>query len=191
MEDKAIKLYSLTTCSYCTAIKKMLKSLEVEHSFVDADLLAGAEQKELLDELRELNPECTFPTIKINGTVITGYRVQEIKEEIGVRTEVDDLFDRLRDFNEPNGYFFNQDRERTFDLLRGLLTNKDRYGYMACPCRLASGDRQDDRDICCPCEYREPDVVEFGSCYCGLYVSSDWNAGRVPRQDVPERRKKG
>ena len=51
------------------------------------------------------------------------------------------------------------------ELLDALLINKERYGYMACPCRLAAEDREKDRDIICPCVYREPDVAEFGSCY--------------------------
>ncbi len=59
---------------------------------------------------------------------------------------------------------------------------------MACPCRLASGDRQLDADILCPCVYRGPDVQEFGSCYCNLYVTRDWNEGKIPQAYVPERR---
>ena len=141
MATKRIKLYSLSTCAYCQAIKKMLRDLDVPHEFVDGDLLEGQERDALLAELRLLNPSCSFPTINIDGQTITGFKVQEIKEAIGVRTKVDDLHDMLKKVQEPKGYFFNRDRERTFDLLRGLLTNKDRYGYMACPCRLASGKR--------------------------------------------------
>lgn len=98
------------------------------------------------------------------------------------------LFEKLRKIQEPKGYFFNNEREKVMDLLEALLTNKDRYGHMACPCRLASGDREKDRDIICPCVYREPDVEEFGSCYCALYVSADWNAGKIKKEYVPERR---
>ena len=107
------------------------------------------------------------------------------------RTEVDDLYDRLRALQEPKGYPLNRDRERTFDLLRGLLTNRARYGYLACPCRLASGDRERDRDILCPCVYRAADVREFGACYCQLYVSPAWNEGKIPQVAVPERRPAG
>jgi ferredoxin-thioredoxin reductase catalytic subunit len=98
------------------------------------------------------------------------------------------LYEQLRKAQEPKGYFFNKNREYVLELLASLIVNKDRYGYMACPCRLASGDREADRDIFCPCDYREPDVAEFGSCYCGLYVSADWNAGNVEVEYVPERR---
>lgn len=102
--------------------------------------------------------------------------------------DVQTLYEMLKKAQEPKGYFFNTDRERVFDLLGALLVNKERYGYMACPCRLAAGDKEADRDIICPCVYRTPDVAEFGSCYCNLYVSPAWNDGTTPREYVPERR---
>ncbi len=100
----------------------------------------------------------------------------------------EELYEQLKSFQEPKGYFFNRDRELVLDLLQSLLINKERYGYMACPCRLASGDRQADRDIICPCVYRAPDVAEYGSCYCGLYVSAAWNRDEIVHSFVPERR---
>ena len=59
---------------------------------------------------------------------------------------------------------------------------------MCCPCRLAAEDREQDKDIICPCVYRAADVAEFGSCYCNLYVSREWNAAAIPHVYVPERR---
>ncbi|MBW2061145.1 MAG: ferredoxin:thioredoxin reductase [Deltaproteobacteria bacterium] len=103
-------------------------------------------------------------------------------------TAVEKLYQSLKKIQEPKGYFFNADRERVFELLEALLTNRERYGYMCCPCRLASGDRQKDADIICPCLYREPDVADYGSCYCNLYVSKEWNEGTVPHVYIPERR---
>ncbi len=102
--------------------------------------------------------------------------------------DVEKLYETLKKLQEAKGYFFNKDKARTFELLEGLIVNKERYGYMACPCRMASGDREQDKDIICPCVYRAPDVVDFGSCYCNLYVSKDWNDEKVPLVYVPERR---
>lgn len=102
--------------------------------------------------------------------------------------DANSLYEMLRKVQEPKGYYFNDDHERVMDLMEALLINKERYGYMACPCRLASGDKEHDRDIICPCVYREPDVAEYGSCYCNLYVSKEWNEGSIERQYVPERR---
>lgn len=98
------------------------------------------------------------------------------------------LYQRLQKIHEPKGYFFNQDMDKTMFLIEGLITNRERYGYMCCPCRLAKEDREADKDIICPCEYREPDVKEFGSCYCGLYVSRQWNDNAIEHLYVPERR---
>jgi ferredoxin-thioredoxin reductase catalytic subunit len=102
--------------------------------------------------------------------------------------DTEKLYEMLRKAQEPKGYYFNKDKERTLELLEGLLENKERYGYMVCPCRLASGDRQWDKDIICPCVYREPDVEEYGSCYCNLYVTPEWNEEKTPHDYVPERR---
>jgi ferredoxin-thioredoxin reductase catalytic subunit len=102
--------------------------------------------------------------------------------------EVEKLYEMLKKSQEPKGYLFNKDKERVFELLEALLTNKTRYGYMGCPCRLLSGDKENDKDIICPCVYRTPDVEEFGSCYCNLYVSEAWNNEEIDREYVPERR---
>ncbi|MFP4070641.1 MAG: ferredoxin-thioredoxin reductase catalytic domain-containing protein [Desulfovibrionales bacterium] len=98
------------------------------------------------------------------------------------------LYEMLQKIQEPKGYFFNSDKAFTLSLLESLLINKKRYGYMACPCRLASGLYEMDKDILCPCIYRIPDVEEYGSCFCGLYVSKEWNDYRIPHKFVPERR---
>jgi ferredoxin-thioredoxin reductase catalytic subunit len=102
--------------------------------------------------------------------------------------EVEKLYNMLRKIQEPKDFYFNKDRERVFELLGALLVNKERYGYMSCPCRLASGHREKDRDIVCPCAYRTLDVEEYGSCYCNLYVSRAWNEEKIPHVYVPERR---
>ena len=74
------------------------------------------------------------------------------------------------------------------DLLEGLVENEERYGYPSCPCRIASGNLETDRDILCPCDYRDPDVEEYGQCYCGLYVNDAVFEGAEPTQSIPERR---
>ncbi|MFH2126806.1 MAG: ferredoxin-thioredoxin reductase catalytic domain-containing protein, partial [Pseudomonadota bacterium] len=99
-----------------------------------------------------------------------------------------ELYEMLKKVQEPKGFYFNVDMERTMGLMEALLVNKERYGYMCCPCRLASGDREKDADIICPCVYREPDVAQYGSCFCNLYVTPAWNQGDIAHDYVPERR---
>ena len=102
--------------------------------------------------------------------------------------QASELYEMLRKVQEPKGYYFNKDKARVDDLMAALLVNKERYGYMCCPCRLASGDPKKDSDIICPCTYREADVAEYGSCYCNLYVARGWNDDQIPHAYVPERR---
>jgi ferredoxin-thioredoxin reductase catalytic subunit len=101
---------------------------------------------------------------------------------------VDRLYDRLNREAESAGYHLNPDAEFTKELVKGLLVNEARYGYWACPCRLASGEKADDLDIICPCDYRDPDLTDYDSCYCGLYVSQAAVEGRKEIGSIPERR---
>lgn len=102
--------------------------------------------------------------------------------------EVNDFYQKLKGEIEKYGYNLNPDVEFTKDLLRSILINKKRYGYGACPCRLASGKKEEDIDIICPCDYRDPDLNEYNACYCGLYVSGVILKGEKEVQSIPERR---
>jgi ferredoxin-thioredoxin reductase catalytic subunit len=102
----------------------------------------------------------------------------------------DKLYDVLSRYAESQGIRLNKDRSFVMDILQGLLTNEARYGYRSCPCRLAWGVKEKDADVVCPCVYRDPDIREYGSCFCGLYVSVEWNEEKIPLQQVPERRPK-
>lgn len=101
---------------------------------------------------------------------------------------VEDLYKKLKKEIEEKGYYLNPNVEFTKQLLMGLLVNQKRYGYRACPCRLASGVKKEDLDIICPCDYRDADINQFGYCYCGLYVSSDVIKGLKNVTSIPERR---
>jgi ferredoxin-thioredoxin reductase catalytic subunit/rubredoxin len=85
------------------------------------------------------------------------------------------------------GYYLTPQPELLQGFLEGLKTNEDRYGYPLCPCRLTSGNFEYDRDIICPCDYRDPDVAQYGACYCRLYVNKQvYESQNLP--EVPERR---
>ena len=98
------------------------------------------------------------------------------------------LFEILGKYAESQGIQLIKDKEYVMEILNGLLTNESRYGYRSCPCRLAAGAKEKDADIICPCVYRDPDIKDYGSCYCRLYVSKDWNEERIKHVRVPERR---
>lgn len=102
--------------------------------------------------------------------------------------EVSRLYERLRREGEASGYHLNPDVEFTKQLVQSLLVNQKRYGYWACPCRLASGNKEEDLDIICPCDYRDPDLTDYDACYCALYVSQSARKGEKKVRSIPERR---
>lgn len=103
--------------------------------------------------------------------------------------EVNRLYDRLYRQAEASGYHLNPELEFTKELIKGLLINERRYGYLACPCRLASGSKEEDLDIICPCDYRDPDLTDYDACYCALYVSQAVVRGEKKIGSIPERRR--
>lgn len=111
---------------------------------------------------------------------------EEIKEP--AEEEIDRAYVRLKKFAEKTGNNLNPDVEFTKELVWGLLMNQRRYGYWACPCRLSDGIKEEDKDIICPCDYRDPDVEEFGACFCALYVDDEIMAGKKKPGPIPERR---
>jgi ferredoxin-thioredoxin reductase catalytic chain len=102
--------------------------------------------------------------------------------------EISKLQERLKQDAEKSGYHLNPDDGITRELVRGLIVNEKRYGYPSCPCRLSYGDRLDDLDIICPCDYRDPDLSEYGMCFCALYVSGEVLDGVKKVSPIPERR---
>lgn len=102
--------------------------------------------------------------------------------------KIDKLYERLNKEAESAGYHLNPDIEFTKGLVKSLLINEGRYGYWSCPCRRATGRKEEDLDIICPCDYRDPDLGEYDACYCALYVSQKVLNGEKKAASIPERR---
>ena len=80
---KKIRLYTLSTCSHCMRTKKFFRDAGIDVETTDVDLLTGDERQKVMDEVRKLNPECTFPTICIDDTVVVGFNEERIKKALG------------------------------------------------------------------------------------------------------------
>ena len=103
-------------------------------------------------------------------------------------TEKQSIVEVIKRNAKDNGYFLCPDQQLFDDLIDGLATNTARYGYGSCPCRVASGSKNYDVDIICPCEYRDADVDEYGMCYCGLFVNEKVKNNPSLLGPIPERR---
>ena len=101
-----------------------------------------------------------------------------------------EAYEKFKKEAEKSGYNVNEDVEFVEMLLENIGVNVERYGYGACPCRLASGDRKKDLDLICPCDYRDADLNDYGACFCALYVSQDVLDGKKELGSIPDRRQK-
>ncbi len=82
MSEKQVMIYTLSTCGHCKTTKKFFNECNVEYDFVDVDLLDLEERGAILEDVKKLNPKCSFPTIVIGGKVIVGFKEKEIKEAL-------------------------------------------------------------------------------------------------------------
>jgi ferredoxin-thioredoxin reductase catalytic subunit len=106
--------------------------------------------------------------------------------------EVEQYYQKLKAEAASSGYHLNPDIDFTKELVQSLLVNSGRYGYPVCPCRLAAGEKAQDLDIVCPCDYRDADLNQYSTCYCSLYVSGQIAEGREQLSgSIPERRGQG
>ncbi|MBD3350477.1 MAG: ferredoxin:thioredoxin reductase [Candidatus Lokiarchaeota archaeon] len=101
---------------------------------------------------------------------------------------IDDTFKFMKMVADHQGWKLNRDEDFLKMLAEGLTINWNRYGYYSCPCRDASGDKDKDKDIVCPCDYCVPDQKEYGHCYCGLYLTPEFYESDKETQSIPERR---
>ena len=80
----AVRMYTLSTCSHCNAVKKFLSECEVKYEFTDVDLLTGEERRAILEDVKKINPVCSFPTIIIGDKIIVGFKEDQIREALGL-----------------------------------------------------------------------------------------------------------
>lgn len=81
-DQKDVKIYTLSTCSHCRATKQFLDEHKIKYDFTDVDILQGEKRKAVLDDIRKINPKCSFPTIIIGDKVIIGFKEDEIREAL-------------------------------------------------------------------------------------------------------------
>ncbi len=82
MAECDVMLYALSTCIHCRNTKEYLDDCGVKYDCIEVDKLEGDERKKIIEEIRKVNPGCSFPTIIIGDKIIVGFRKDEIKEAL-------------------------------------------------------------------------------------------------------------
>ena len=79
-----VKLFALFTCSHCKDTKRFLQDHGVPYKLVQVDMLPGEERRQALDELKQANPLCSFPTLIVDDQVIAGFKKDLIKKALSL-----------------------------------------------------------------------------------------------------------
>ncbi len=85
---------------------------------------------------------------------------------------IDQLIERYTDYAANQNITLNPDAKRVHTIVRGLLKRKEKHGATYCPCRVLTGDTQDDEKHVCPCVYHLDEIARDGHCLCNLFVAS-------------------
>lgn len=82
MKECDIKLYALSTCIHCRNTKELLNSCNVDYDCVEVDKLDKEQRNAILEEIKKINPNCSFPTLLIGDKIIVGFKKEEIMEAL-------------------------------------------------------------------------------------------------------------
>lgn len=82
---------------------------------------------------------------------------------------IDKMYEWVSRYAKKKGFILNPNEEMLHLVIEGLARNKLEHGKQYCPCRIISGDEQEDSKIICPCIYHEDEIKEDGSCHCNLF----------------------
>lgn len=85
-KDPMIFMFTLSTCIWCKKTKALLKSLDIEHNFIDVDLVSDAIRDEVETAFEKANPEMSFPTILVDDgkEILVGFDDEKIKRLFNV-----------------------------------------------------------------------------------------------------------
>jgi glutaredoxin-like protein NrdH len=78
-----IRLFALSTCIWCRKTKALLQEMDVGYECVEIDMLDGADRAAAIEELKRFNPQCSFPSLVLDGNAcIVGFKEAEIREAL-------------------------------------------------------------------------------------------------------------
>jgi glutaredoxin-like protein NrdH len=82
MTDEEIVFYGLSTCMWCKKTKKYLEELGLEFNIIWVNEQKGDDSERVRGEVKALNPDISYPTVKIGENVVVGYKPDKLKEAV-------------------------------------------------------------------------------------------------------------
>ncbi|MBN2330533.1 MAG: ferredoxin:thioredoxin reductase [Candidatus Aenigmarchaeota archaeon] len=86
--------------------------------------------------------------------------------------KVEKMVEWYKGYAKRSGFRLNPDMKIVEAICLGLLANEQKHGARYCPCRMVTGDKEEDKKIVCPCVYHKDEIKKMGHCHCRLFVRS-------------------
>jgi len=84
--------------------------------------------------------------------------------------KIEEMIKNYSEYARKNGFQLNPNRKTVERIMNGLLENEKQKGHKYCPCRMLSGNQEEDSKKICPCAYHKEEIAKDGRCYCGLFI---------------------
>ncbi len=83
------------------------------------------------------------------------------------------LIEEYEKYAKNNGLRLNLDKKALKNIINALIEREKSFGEKYCPCRRITGDKEQDKEIICPCKFMKKEIGEKGHCLCNLFFKKE------------------
>ena len=83
--------------------------------------------------------------------------------------EGQELRKKLQAYADSQSFKLNPNEKIVEGIINGLLRNKKFKGDIYCPCRIVTGNKEEDKKIACPCVFHQGEIELQDHCKCNLF----------------------
>ncbi len=84
--------------------------------------------------------------------------------------DIKKLIEDYKEYSKKNGFQLNPNDLVVENIVKKLLENQEKHGARYCPCRMLTGDDEEDKKKICPCVWHKKEIEEMGHCHCNLFA---------------------
>lgn len=76
-------------------------------------------------------------------------------------------------YAEKHNCMLNPNEKIIENIVRAILKKEKECGAGYCPCRVITGNVEEDKKIVCPCVFHLKELEDQGYCHCRLFVKKE------------------
>ncbi len=163
--------------TFSPILQRIAKELEKEIVFakVNIDEAPLAATKFNVEEIPTIfvfkNGKLIDKSIGLKTEIIIKQWLKTILEEY-TKKDIEKTIKQYEKYAEENGFKLNPEKNVVNGIAKGLLANEKRYGERYCPCRRVKGNKEEDKNKICPCQWHKKEIEKQGHCLCQLFYKN-------------------